>query len=152
MEWWWYCKLVIVDSTYNTPSETLINYVQEKIDPIGHQGEGLGLAPLDHIVTVVGCGETPVNIQTKITFQENWTWESIKPNVEKAIEDYFKELSATWEDSDKNGLIVRISQIETRLLDITGVLDIADTTLNGAAQNLMIDPDNIPIKGDVTNV
>lgn len=145
-------KLVIVDSTYDKPSEVLIDFVQEKVDPLEHPGEGLGFAPIDHIVTVVGCGETTVNIQTKITFQEGWNWESIKTNVEKAVDDYFKELSASWEESDKNGLIVRISQIETRLLDITGILDIADTTLNGAAQNLTIDPNNIPTRGNLTNV
>ena len=151
-------KLTIIDSTYSKPSEdengfsVLVASVQEAVDPLDHQGEGLGIAPIDHIVTVVGCGETPVDVQTKITFQESWDWDSVKPYMEKAIDDYFKELSETWEDADKDGLIVRISQIETRLLEVNGVLDVANTTLNGVAQNLTIDPDNIPIKGDVTNV
>lgn len=149
-------KLVILDSTYSKPSEELVELVQEKIDPIEHQGEGLGLAPLDHIVTVDGCGETIINVETTLKFEENWNWDSVKGNVEKVINDYFKELSATWESSDKNGLVVRISQIDTRLLDVTGVLDVSDTKIgvgeNLSKENLTIDPDNIPVKGDVNNV
>lgn len=143
-------KLVIVDSTFATPSDVLIDNIQEAIDPIDHQGEGLGLAPIDHIVTVVGCGETVVNVQTKITFQEGWDWSSIETYVEKAIDAYFKEISELWEDS-KN-LVVRISQIETRLLELTGVSDVADTTLNGVAENLIVESDNIPVRGMTTNV
>lgn len=138
-------KLVITDSTHAKPSDEseLIEYIKEKIDPLDHQGEGLGLAPIDHIVKVVGCGETPVKVQTDIDFQDDWDWEDIKPNAEKVIGEYFKELSAGWEN--ENNLIVRISQIETRLLDLEGVLDVANTTLNGAAENLTIETDNIPV-------
>ena len=145
-------KLVIIDSEYNKPSDVLIGTVQEAVDPLEHQGDGLGIAPIDHIVTVVGCGETTVNVQTKLSFQTNWDWEDVKPYVEKTIDDYFKELSAMWETSDNDGLIVRISQIETRLLDLEGIIDISDTTLNGDTQNLTIDVDNIPVRGSVTNV
>lgn len=143
-------KLVIIDSTYSKPSDTLVISTQTKVDPIEHQGEGLGIAPIDHIVTVVACGETSVDVTTKITFETDWDWEAVKPSVEKVIDDYFKELSEEWESS--NNLIVRISQIETRLLDVTGILDVADTTLNGVAQNLTIDGDSIPTRGSVTNV
>lgn len=145
-------KLTIIDSTYNQPSDVLIASVQKAVDPLENQGEGLGIAPIDHIVTVVGCGKTTVNIQTKLSFQEGWNWDAVKPYVETAIDDYFKELSAMWESQDKNNLIVRISQIETRLLDVEGVLDVANTTLNGVAENLNIDSDNIPTRGVITNV
>lgn len=145
-------KLTIINSTYDKPSDVLIASVQEAVDPLENQGEGLGIAPIDHVVTVVGCGETFVDIQTRLTFQEGWGWEAVKPYVEKTIDDYFKELSAAWEASDKNPLIVRISQLETRFLDVEGVMDVADTTLNGVAKNLTIDTNNIPTRGAVTNV
>ena len=143
-------KLVIINSDYGTPSGTLVDDVQTAIDPIQNQGKGVGIAPIGHVVTVVGCGETAVNVTTHITFQNGWDWEALKPYAEKAIDDYFKELATEWDSLDN--IIVRISQIEIRLLNLTGVLDIADTTLNGAQQNLTIDADNIPIRGSVTNV
>lgn len=145
-------KAVIIDSTYSKPSSVLVDEVQTLIDPVGNQGEGLGIAPIGHIVTITGCGETSVNVQTHITLHGDWTWEAIEPNVQTAIDNYFKELSKEWEEADNNSLIVRISQIETRLLNVEGVLDISDTLLNGVAANLSIDKDNIPIRGTVTNV
>nr|DAQ52886.1 MAG TPA: Baseplate J like protein [Caudoviricetes sp.] len=143
-------KLVIINSDFDKPSDVLINSVQTAIDPTQNQGTGVGIAPIGHIVTVVGCGETSVDVTTKITFQKGWDWEALKPYAEQAIDDYFKELASDWASSDN--IIVRISQIEIRLLNLTGVLDIADTTLNGIAHNLTIDADNIPIRGEVSNV
>ena len=47
-------KLVILNSSFSKPSSELISYVQTAIDPVTNQGEGLGLAPIGHVVTVVG--------------------------------------------------------------------------------------------------
>lgn len=143
-------KLVVQAADYGVPSQSTVSLVKETFDPTDDEGEGVGLAPIGHVVTVLGCGKTTVNISTSITFQEGWDWEALKPYAEQAIDKYFKELASEW-DVNEN-LIVRISQIEIRLLNLTGVLDIADTTLNGNAQNLAIDADNIPVRGEVTNV
>lgn len=143
---------VIIDSTYSQPSDTLVADVQAKIDPIEGQGEGLGLAPIGHTVTITGCNVSPVDIQTSITCKSGWEWATIEKDVHKVIDDYFTELSQGWEEADKNNLIVRISQIETRLLAIDGVLDITNTILNNKALNLSIEPNSIPIRGNVTNV
>lgn len=143
-------KLVIINSDFEKPSEVLVSSVQTIIDPTQNQGNGVGIAPIGHIVTVLGCNETVVNVATRITFQEGWNWEALKPYAEQAIDDYFKELASDWASLDN--IIVRISQIEIRLLNLTGVLDIADTTLNGVAHNLTVEADNIPKRGNVTNV
>lgn len=143
-------KLVIIDSTYSKPSETLVNGVQTAADPLQNQGDGLGFAPIGHVVTVVGVEETTVNIDTTITFQEGWNFAAVEPYVQDAIDDYFNELASEWEDNEN--LIVRISGIETKLLAVTGILDIADTTLNGESSNLTIPADNIPVRGSVANV
>lgn len=140
-------KLVIIDSTYNVPSSTLIDAVQTAVDPIQNQGKGVGFAPIGHVVTVEGVSATTININTNITYQEGWTWADIEPYVHKAIDDYFFELASSWEN--ENNLIVRISQIETRILNIAGVVDIEDTTINGQAQNFVLGADNIPVRGEV---
>ena len=51
--------------------------------------------------------------------------------------------------NDNDALIVRISQIEIRFLDLPGIVDIANTTLNGVAQNLTLEADEIPVRGDI---
>ncbi|WP_199855692.1 baseplate J/gp47 family protein, partial [Clostridioides difficile] len=140
-------KLVIINSNFKVPSTDLVNLVQEEIDPIGHQGEGLGLAPIGHKVTVTGVVSTTINISAEITYKSNYTWENIKTIAEEAIDDYLNELNMSWEDEEN--LIVRISQIETRLLSIDGVLDIGNTIINDVASNFSVDKDSIVVRGDV---
>lgn len=139
-------KIVCIDSIFKKPSDELISITQEQVDPIGHQGEGIGLAPIDHQVTLFAVGETIVNITTNITYQSGWSYQDCKTNIENAIDSYYKELNKTWADNDN--LVVRISQIETRLLGIEGILDIGDTTLNNSASNLILEADFIPVRGD----
>ena len=141
-------KLVITNSENKKPSPTLVEQVQTAIDPVQNQGQGLGIAPIGHVVTVQGVTETAVNITTNITYQEDWNWSAIEGYVNAAIDQYFTDLSAQW--AAEEHLIVRISQIESALLGVTGILDIGGTALNGAEQNLVIDKDSIPIRGTVT--
>lgn len=139
-------KLVIINSNFKVPSTDLINLVQEEIDP-NMKGEGLGLAPIGHRVTVEGVTSTTINISAEITYKSGYTWENIKSIAEEVIDDYLNELNMSWEDEEN--LIVRISQIETRLLSIDGVLDITNTMINDAKSNLTIDSNSIVIRGEV---
>ncbi len=140
-------KLVIINSQFGKPSEELVLEVQSTIDPLGNQGSGAGLAPIGHSVTVAGVEGQQVDIGTVISYQQGWTWQDVKNYAEAVIDEYFLELSRNWADSQN--IIVRISQIETRLLNVPGVLDISGTRLNGAEQNLVLDKDSIPVRGDM---
>jgi len=140
-------RIVIVDSTFYQPSTMLVDEVQTAIDPVQNQGVGLGLAPIGHVVTVDPVSETAINIVTAITYQPGWDWAAVQPNAEAAIDQYFTDLSEGWADTD--ALVVRISQLETRLLGVNGILDIQGTTLNGSAQNIILDADSIPKRGSV---
>ena len=147
-------KLVIIDSKFNSPTQTLIDTVQEAVDPLAQQGEGAGIAPIDHIATVFGATETTIDTTFNITFQDGWTWADIEANVYAVLDDYYKELAEEWAEAatyedDHTGLIVRISQIETRILDVPGVVDIADTQLNGGTSNIVLDKESIPVRGVV---
>lgn len=139
-------KLVIINSNFKVPSTDLVNLVQEEIDP-NMKGEGLGLAPIGHQVTVEGVTSTTINISAEITYKSGYTWDNIKTIAEEVVDDYLNELNISWEDEEN--LIVRISQIETRLLSIDGVLDIANTMINNAKSNLTIDSNSIVLRGEV---
>ena len=138
-------KLVITNSDYRTPFPELINFVQTTIDPTQNSGEGMGLAPIDHEVTVVGVNETEINIETSLTFETGWNLEECQLSINKVLNDYYQELNSLW--SKENGLLVRISQIESRLLNVQGVVDIAGTKLNGTASNIMLDSDSVAVRG-----
>lgn len=147
-------KVVIIDSQFKAPTQQLIDEVQEIIDPIGMQGEGLGTAPIDHIVTIFGVSEETIDIDFTITYETGWAWDDIEVQVKNMVDQYFIELGSIWAsavtyDDDQSGVTVRVSQLETRLLGITGVLDVTDTQVNGAGNNVILDKGSIPVRGDV---
>ena len=142
-------KLVIVDSDFAKPSEDLIASVQTAIDPVQNQGQGIGIAPIGHVVTVEGVIEETLNISSDFTLQDDYSWADVEPDVKQAINDYFVELNSTWADSEN--IIARISQIETRLLNVVGVVDIANTEINGLEENFVAAENSIVILGEVFN-
>jgi uncharacterized phage protein gp47/JayE len=139
--------VTFIDSTFGEPSEELVERVQNDVDPVGHSGLGYGIAPIGHVVTVKGVEATPINIEVEITYAEGWSWDACASLIKKAVDDYFKELSKTW--ADNQNLIVRISQLESRILDCEGVLDVFGATLNGSATNFSLDEDSIPVRGEI---
>ena len=141
-------KLVVIDSTFAEPSEPLVELVQTTIDPLQNAGEGVGIAPIGHVVKVYGVENETVNLSFTLTYQQEWSWEDVKTYVETTIKAYFTELAQTWADQDE-ALVVRISQIESRLLGITGILDIANTTINEKAANHTLALDHIPVLGSL---
>lgn len=136
--------LTILDADFNRATETLIKKVQEEIDP-EPQAKGLGIAPIGHRVTVRTADEVKVNIRTKIS----WKADKDLGQVKEIIDKYLAELRKTW-DKEEN-LIIRISQIESRILDLDGVLDIGGTQINGKEENLVIDRYGLPVIGDVSD-
>lgn len=139
-------KLVIINSEYGKASTALIDTVQTEMDPLQNKGEGIGIAPIGHIVTVETVTETNVDIESVITYQEGYTFDDVKSYIETMVDDYFLELKKSWQD---NSLVIRISQLESRMLNVTGILDVTRTTINGAAINLALDSEFIPLRRDV---
>ena len=142
-------KLVIIDSTFMMPSEVLVDQVQTAVDPLQNAGEGVGIAPIGHVVRVEGVGEEMVDLSFALYYQRDWTWDDVAGYVTEAIEVYFKELAESWADQDEV-LVVRISQIESRLLSIPGILDVANTKINEEAANFTLELDYIPVLGNIT--
>lgn len=140
-------KITFIDSEFHVPSEEMVEMVKNEADPYPYEGLGYGFAPIGHVVTVEGVEGVTVNIVTNITYKEEWDWETAKASILEVIDAYFKEISEKWDGEDN--LFVRISQIESRILDCEGVLDIADTTLNGVGSNLTLEWNQIPIRGTI---
>ena len=141
-------KLVVINSTFTVPSPTLVEQVQTAVDPLQNAGEGVGIAPIGHVVRVEGVQEETVDLGFSLYYQRGWSWEDVSGYVTEAINGYFLELAQSWADQDE-ALVVRISQIESRLLGITGILDIANTTINEKAANHTLALDHIPVLGSL---
>lgn len=141
-------KLVVINSTFTVPSPTLVEQVQTAVDPLQNAGEGVGIAPIGHVVRVEGVQEETVDLGFALYYQRGWSWEDVSGYVTEAINGYFLELAQSWADQDE-ALVVRISQIESRLLGITGILDIANTTINEKDANHTLALDHIPVLGSL---
>ena len=139
-------KLIIINSSFGIASSTLVNNVQEAIDP-DPQGTGTGIAPIGHIVTVVSADEFTANISCNVTITEGTDRATVIAQMQAALEAYFLELRKIWESE---GLIIRISQIENRILSVDGVLDVFNTKVNGSTSNIALDSNQLPFLGTLT--
>ena len=134
-------KLTILDSDFNKASSVLVEKVQNEICP--HKSNlGIGLAPIGHEVTVDTAIEHEINVSATLTLTEGSELEMLKPEVEKQIKNYLLELRKNWED--EQNLIVRVSQIESRILNIEAVLDISAVSLNSETSNIELSEMEIP--------
>lgn len=142
-------KLTILDSEYNCASQTLVDTVQNLIDPT-KDGQGVGIAPIGHVVTVDTPEEVVINVATTIAYENGHTYSENKAYVSKAISDYIMELKKTWASASEQ--YVRISQIEARIMSTPYVLDVSGTQINGSTNNLKLLEMQIPKLGAVTNI
>lgn len=140
-------KIVFLDSQYNIPTTELVNKLQTALDPVKNQGKGFGLAPVGHIVTVKSADKLDINIKTKLTLKRGVTIGQVKQDIEKSIKDYLLNLRKEWHEEDN--VIIRISQIEARILNVDGVADVFNTSINNIEENLSLDPEEVPILKEV---
>lgn len=140
--------LTILNSEYGIPTDELIQTVQTTIDPEQNVGEGYGIAPIGHIVTVEKAKAINIVVKTNITFDVGYGWNNLQSSINEAIQGYLLELRKTW--ADNTYLVVRISQIETRILSIPGIVDIGNTEINGAFDNLTLGKFEVPVFGGVS--
>ncbi len=141
--------LTVVNSlNYGECTTTLLDSIQEIIDPTANAGEGYGLAPIGHVVSVKSANAVKTYVTTTVTFDEGYSWNNLKTAITEAVDAYLLELRKAWADGTYT--IVRISQIETRILAIKGVLDVTNTKINGSTSNLTLGKYDVPVMGGVS--
>uniref|UniRef100_UPI0025837A10 baseplate J/gp47 family protein n=1 Tax=uncultured Secundilactobacillus sp. TaxID=2813935 RepID=UPI0025837A10 len=139
-------------------SSELIEQVQEAIDP-APQGEGYGLAPIDHVVTVVAPEALKVDITSTVEVATDTTLGAVTEKIKTAIADYFKALSEKWDTVDaKTGrgyaMTVYRAQLLAEMMKVEGVTNATLPVLNGTENDLELqftdEVSQLPIVGEVT--
>ena len=151
-------RVIFLTTEFKVPDASFVASVQQAIDPTTASGQGVGIAPINHVVTVIGVTALTVNISLSITFSSG-NFESRLAEVKEAISKYLKSLTQGWEntqvvsttENSNTGIIVRIALIESKILELEGIIDISNVTINGTAKNLTLDVNAIPVLGQVTN-
>ncbi len=139
-------KLTVVNSEFDVCSPELVDLVQETIDP-NSTGDGVGLAPIGHIVTVESAVGVEVNVSTNITFVGDYTFEDLESKIKGVLEAYLLSIRKKW-DTEQNS-VVRVAQIEALILNVDGVLDITGTVINGNDKNIVLGENEVPILGSI---
>lgn len=152
-------KLVILNNDRRAASSELVKQVKELVDPTDVEGQGYGLAPIDHLVTVVAPTEVPISIETTITPDTSTTVDSLKTAIEAGIESYFAQRREAWDDIDKvtgrgYSLTVYRSQILTEIMKVEGVINATLPVLNGVESDVKMaftnEASELPVVGEVT--
>ena len=90
-----------------------------------------------------------ISVGVNLTFKEGITFADCKSYIVETIEKYLQELNEKWEDND---IIVRVVQIEARLLNLTDyIVDVNNITLNGKRENITLDKLEIVGLSEVVN-
>lgn len=142
----------IISSTYDVPSSELVNDVQSAVDPEENHGEGDGIAPICHSVKIHPVEGVAINVNTTITFDAGYSSATSLEAVKGAINEYLLSLREEWEEKELDSMIVRLAQIEAKILSVEGVLDVTGTTINGASSNATLEFMQIPVLGGVSVV
>lgn len=140
-------KVSFSTSSNEPPTPELIDDIQTILDTVPNQGLGLGLAPIGHTVTVVGASLSTVNVSTVLSLAPDMAIEQVQDDVEAVVSSYLLSLRKTWES--EAAIIVRVSQLESNILNVPGVIDITGTEINGVAANATLAPDALPVLGAV---
>lgn len=142
-------KVVIIGPDYASPDSTVVDYVQEQVDPIGSQGTGTGIAPIGHTVTVEAAPVNTINVAATLTLQTDYVEADVVDAIKTVLEEYYRSLNSEW--SEKT-VVVRIAQLEARILGVAGVEDVTATTINGVAQNYTVSDGGVVMGGTFNGV
>jgi len=142
-------KVVIIDRGWRAPAEKELEELQLQIDPES-RGEGYGIAPIGHQVTVAGVAEVICDIGMTLALAAGAVQETVLADIRNRIEAYFEEIRRSWADSAY--LTVRISYLEAKILEVDGVVDVADCSINGSGGNLVLGPDEVPLLGEIGGI
>lgn len=141
-------KATIMATGHVPPSAALIEQLQEQVDPVPFAGQGLGLAPIGHTVTLTGVDWITINITTTLALDDDTTIGQVQQDVEEVINAYLLALRQSWEVDAP--LVIRVAPLESRILTVSGVVDVNGTQLNGSATNITLTVDQVPQIGTVT--
>ena len=137
-------KLLVLGANYIHATSQVISALQEWIDPT-QDGNGVGIAPIGHVVTVATVIDTAVNVTATMAYETGVTWNDVEADFNSKMDEYLLELRKTWENSET--LIVRVGEIERILLSLTGVDNVTNIAINGTAGNCTFASTTVPIRG-----
>lgn len=151
-------KLVILNNDLMPASPSLLKLVKEKIDPENAETLGVGLAPIDHRVTIAAPEVLKINIETDLVLDSQVDPEVIKNNIKEKLDKYFKDLRKDWSNINRatgrgyHEVIYR-AKILAAIMLTDGVYNAQLPTLNKKDEDIKLVFNNqvsqLPVLGEV---
>ena len=146
--------LSIVDPIFNPITDEFAKNLKEQIDPDEDTGQGVGIAPIGHYVTITTPAKKYVNVSMSVELMNTVTLETIKEDIERKIFEYFETVRKSF-GQNVNLTIYRARIIE-KVLELEEVLNVKDVALNGNFTDVifvdegLIGYQYLPYMGEVT--
>ena len=146
--------LSIVDPIFNPITDEFAKNLKEQIDPDEDTGQGVGIAPIGHYVTITTPVKKYVNVSMSVELMNTVTLETIKEDIERKISEYFETVKKSF-GQNVNLTIYRARIIE-KVLELKEVLNVKDVALNGNFTDVifidegLIGYQYLPYMGEVT--
>lgn len=153
-------KCVILGAdTFLPASPTLIENVQNAIDPPPNQGLGLGMAPIGAQVTIATATEVQIDITATLLLASGYDIEQVRQAVQQQLENYLLSIRQEWDTNiSATGVEyaanVYVARITAAIVGATGVVNVNALTINGENQDIELTEtgtvQQIPVLGTVT--
>lgn len=148
-------KLSILGSDFLPASPAKVAEVQNLVDPVA--GQGHGIAPIGHTVTVVAPTPVPIAVSATVTVSPGYTLAQLQPAIVDGIEAYIKELQVVWGQpvsGNTYSTVVFISRISSIIMGVAGVVNVSNIQINGATTDQTLTQSGttqqLPVVGTIT--
>ena len=152
-------KCSVLGADFLPASPTLVENVQNAVDPPPNQGLGLGTAPIGAQVTVVAPEELTVNVSATLQLASGYAIGQVQTPIQQAIENYMLSVRQEWATpvnttSVEHQANVYVARIVAAIVSVPGVINATNVQLNGGTADLILTEtgatQQVPITGTVT--
>jgi uncharacterized phage protein gp47/JayE len=127
-------KVILVDTDKKPASPELVSAVTEHIE---------AERPIGATVTVLPATGVPVSVTATVVLDAGFVLNDIQATFEQKLVEHFAQLAF-------KQTYVSHAQVGSILLSIPGVMDYSNLLLNGAANNVLMDDESVPVLQAVT--
>lgn len=138
--------VTVVDSNYAPASSGIVEAVQDALD---------ARRPVGAAVTAAAPGEREISVNAVVVLSSATTAETVKAELETRLKEYLASLVAEkygtiyYGPEEDRAYTVIYNRVLALLLTIDGVENATSLTVNGAAADVTVQPDEVPTPGTV---
>lgn len=152
-------KCSVLGADFLPASPTLVENVQNAVDPPPNQGLALGTAPIGAQVTVVAPEELTVNVSATLQLASGYAIGQVQTPIQQAIENYMLSVRQEWATPVNTTSVeyqanVYVARITAAIVGVPGVVNATNVQLNGGTADLILTEtgatQQVPITGTVT--